>query len=1063
MNKIPAFSVIIVFLALCIVGASLIPFLTLQLLPSRTLASATVHCYMPDATPETTELELTTPIEDVLSRLKGIKSMNSLSWAGTSYVNLALDKWTDPEMFRFEAAMLLRQLKDKLPENASYPIISLNRPDANSGSSRSILQYSINGPGSPADIAAYVEETFRPALAAIKGIYRIDISGTRPRRLEVVCRDAALQQLGISHDEVSQAVQRRLSSAHLGTAAWDHSNERANIVLTDVPTSPAALQELPLLKKGDRIFRLSELAEIALVPTPPSSYYRINGQNLVSLSIYPEEHVNTLLLASQIKAEVARITGALPQGYRVEQRYDDTEFIKKELGKIYLRTGLSVAILLTFVFILARRVRYLSIIVAGLTANVLISFIFYYLFGLEIHLYSLAGVTISLGLIVDNMIVIVDDIRHTGKNRIFAAILASTLTALGALSVIFFLEEQQRVNLVDFAIAIIVNLLVSLPVAYLLIPALLEKFPVPIRKNRVYFKRKRGAVRFSRWYLKQIGFMSRFRTAFILLFVLLFGLPVFLLPEEIEKETFWAKVYNKTLGSDFYNLHLRPVANKALGGTLRLFIEGGGSARYGNDDEQRTTLHVSIKMPNGATLSQMNAVTREFEHYLRGFPQLDVFTASVSGPNQARIAIYFKEEYENGGFPFRLKQLLESKAVYSGAADFGVYGVGQGFSNEIRMERFDSSITLKGYNYEQLYEYASLVRDSLRRYARVKDIVITTEDRWSYRSRYEFEIAVNRPEELALAGIGKRGVTSYLSNLTDRYSTVGDMRVGDEQVPVIVRSNKERIAPVWTVMNAPSAGNTPSGALRPASFTRLGTMSTVEKHKVGQGIYKENREYRLNVHYFFVGTYMLNSLVQEKVVETVNELLPFGYQAYRPYAGNPFGGGGDYRYLWMLLLVLGIIFGICAVLLESLVQPLAVICMIPFSFIGVFLTFYWLNLSFEQGGYASLLMLSGLVTNAALYIINDVNFLRKKRSGGAVPARQLFVRAYNHKIIPIGITTASAILGLAPFMLAGEEGGFWFTLSAGTIGGLVFSIAGVYLLLPLFFSKKQEMIAKNRR
>src|SRR5690606_5055693 len=140
-------------------------------------------------------------------------------------------------------------------------------------------------------------------------------------------------------------------------------------------------------------------------------------------------------------------------------------------------------------------------------ANVLLSFICYYLFGLEIHLYSLAGITISLGLVIDNVIVIVEDIRHTGRNRIFAAILASTCTALGALSVVFLLEESQRVNLLDFAVAIIINLLVSLPIAYFFIPALLDRWPVTVRKSKVAYRRRRRLVRFSRMYRAQLRLM----------------------------------------------------------------------------------------------------------------------------------------------------------------------------------------------------------------------------------------------------------------------------------------------------------------------------------------------------------------------------------------------------------------------------------------------------------------------------------------------------------------------------------------------------------------------------
>jgi multidrug efflux pump subunit AcrB len=123
--------------------------------------------------------------------------------------------------------------------------------------------------------------------------------------------------------------------------------------------------------------------------------------------------------------------------------------------------------------------------------------------------------------------------------------------------------------------------------------------------------------------------------------------------------------------------------------------------------------------------------------------------------------------------------------------------------------------------------------------------------------------------------------------------------------------------------------------------------------------------------------------------------------------------------------------------------------MVPFSFIGVFLTFRVLGLQFNQGGYAALLMLSGLVTNAALYIINDLNFIASKDSFDQRQNIKKFIKAFNSKAMPIIVTTISAILSLVPFMITGQETGFWFTLSAGTIGGLLFSLLGVYLLLPL--------------
>ena len=143
-----------------------------------------------------------------------------------------------------------------------------------------------------------------------------------------------------------------------------------------------------------------------------------------------------------------------------------------------------------------------------------------------------------------------------------------------------------------------------------------------------------------------------------------------------------------------------------------------------------------------------------------------------------------------------------------------------------------------------------------------------------------------------------------------------------------------------------------------------------------------------------------------------------------------------------------IIFVICSILLESFTQPLAIISMIPISFIGVFLTFYLFDINFDQGGFASFILLSGLVVNAGLYIINDFNNLRKQYPGR--DGFSLYLKAYNQKIIPVILTIISSVLGLTPFIWQGQNEVFWFAFAAGAIGGLVFSIVALWIYLPLF-------------
>ncbi|TFU92851.1 efflux RND transporter permease subunit [Barnesiella sp. WM24] len=157
----------------------------------------------------------------------------------------------------------------------------------------------------------------------------------------------------------------------------------------------------------------------------------------------------------------------------------------------------------------------------------------------------------------------------------------------------------------------------------------------------------------------------------------------------------------------------------------------------------------------------------------------------------------------------------------------------------------------------------------------------------------------------------------------------------------------------------------------------------------------------------------------------------------------------------LLLLVIGIIFFTSSILFNSLRQPFAIIFMIPVSFIGVFLIFYLLHLNFDQGGFASFILLSGITVNAAIYILNEFNTLRRQYT--KVSPRKLYVNALRIKIVPILLTVLSTILGFLPFIVGESKESFWYPLAIGTMGGLVMSLVAVFLILPIaVISKKNK-------
>ena len=155
-------------------------------------------------------------------------------------------------------------------------------------------------------------------------------------------------------------------------------------------------------------------------------------------------------------------------------------------------------------------------------------------------------------------------------------------------------------------------------------------------------------------------------------------------------------------------------------------------------------------------------------------------------------------------------------------------------------------------------------------------------------------------------------------------------------------------------------------------------------------------------------------------------------------------------------MVLCIIYFFCSILFESLKQPFVILSVIPISFIGVFLTFYLFDFNFDQGGLASFVLLSGITVNASIFIINGFNKLKKE-----LPKDNyinLYIEAFKQKIFPITLTIISTILGFIPFVKDGQNEVFWFALGAGTIGGLLFSLLGILIYLPLFTLKQKRLV-----
>lgn len=1037
--KFSSFTIITFFLCLSIIGACLIPLLSIQLIPTKTLPSININYNWQDASAKIVEQEVTAKLEGVFNTVRGIKEISSTSNKGRGAIQIKFKKDSNMDAIRFELANLIKQSYSELPEGVSYPNLSLSAANENKSP---ILSYSINANESPHYIKKYVEKYIVPKLSIIKGVNQVNINGAAPYEWVVKFDTNALIQLKLSVDDIQQAINNYLKKEDLGigilNTEYNTTNHEISLTLLNKPKNDIDWNKIPIKNLGNRIIYLESLASVKYQEADVKSYYRINGINTVNLTIYSEKGVNTIDLAHTVKAKILALQNRINSNYSIKLTQDTTEYVVEELKKIQKRTLFSFIILLILILIINRNLKYLGVLFLGIITNLLIAVIFYYAFKVELQLYSFAGITISFGIIIDNSIIMIDHIRSKGNKRAFLAILAATLTTIGALMVIFLLEENQRADLLDFAMVIAINIGVSLLVSLYYIPALMQKMNITKKTINFSRKRKRRILHFTKYYASFIIWMKkpRFKWAFILIFILGFGIPLHLLPKEVEGDNFFINAYNKSLGDEWFTNEARPILEKILGGALRLFTEDVFKNSY-YSELGRTTLRVTGRMPDGCTIQQLNDAITKMEAYLSQFEEVELFETRISSYRNSNINIYFNEDYEFGAFPYTLKSLLESKAISLGGLDWSVSGVGRGFSNALGTGYKQNRIVLEGYNYDRLYSYAEQLKQQLmdNSNSRVKGIEVTSGG-WGDNLLYEYYLDFDE-KKLALADISQMQVYNYLRNQVHS-GQLSSIMQNQELQDVKLVSNKYRTFNVWDLKNTPIS-------IKNEQY-KLNQLASIRKTKTGNTIEKNNQQYSLTVAYDFLGPTPLAKKVREQNIASFQPTLPLGYKVVeQKYDRWDKEDNVQYYYLFI---VIGIIFFICAILLESLKQPFAIICMIPISFIGVFLTFYLFEFNFDQGGYASFILLSGISVNSALYIINDYNNLRKQYPKRAF--QNLYLKAFNSKIIPVVLTIVSTIVGLIPFIWDGQNEAFWFSFAVGSIGGLIFSIIGIYIYLPIF-------------
>lgn len=988
---------------LMIVGIALCPRVEIADAPRPSQGKTlSINYTWPGVAAKVVEQNVTSRLEALVSAVKGVEKVSSVSNYGSGAITITLKEKADVSATKFEIASLLRQIRNKLPENVSHPLLTGGEIDAgmDDEQQRLILTYQANANMSPQQIAQIVERTLKYRTEMISGVDKLVVSGVSDRYLEITYDAQTLNIYGITGDDIAEAVRAYEGKEDVVGEVTTQNGRLIVPLLLYSNSAIASFEEMPVKNVSGKIIYLNQLAQCTIRDKQPDSYFRVNGKSTLYVNVYMERGANVVSTAHKVKA----IMPSENSQVKYTLSYDRAEQQIKDFRTLAYRSLAAILALLLFAWIVSGcRWKYIFIVATALAANVLMAVILYVLLDIQLHPMSMAGITVSLGLTIDSTIVMVDHFSYYHNRRAFMSILAAMLTTIGALVVVFWLPEYLQIELKDFAVVVMVNLTVALLVSWLFVPALVTQLQYGSRQagrpRRLHMASLASAV-----YRRYISFASHWKGKVIILALL----------------------------------------STAFGWTLHTFIENRESRAF-HQQEEEMMLHIRAQMPLGGSIQELNEKVQILEAFLSQHKEIRRFETRIDRSG-ARIDVQFTPEALASSFPFIMENRIIGKVITIGGADWATFGVSErGFSNSLNLQYRSNRIHLKGYDYDRLMRYAEDMVHEMGKNNRVVDLSIETPNHENQEDEYHVEY-----DQLMLAidSLHPSMIHNTLSSLLSQRGAGKVTLQSGDAIDVMVRPADADSFDLWNLQNAFVESN--NREVRPADFMKI------ERRKANNCIPRENQEYVLNVAFNILGSYAYSSRIIKETIDKYNAILPVGFkcdnEGYNYYEDT----GEQY---WLIGLIAIIIFFICSILFESLWQAFSIILLIPLSFIGLFLAYHVTGCPFGTGGFAAMVMLSGLTVNAGIYIYAEYNALSGHRT---IPAACHLIRsrqrallmAVNHKIIPILLTIFSTVVGLVPFLIDTSTEPFWLSLAVGTIGGLTLSVIALLVYLPTVLVKK---------
>jgi HAE1 family hydrophobic/amphiphilic exporter-1 len=981
-----------------VVGYNRLP---LDLLPDISYPSLTVQTDFPDTAPAEVENLVTRPVEEAVGVLRGLRTVHSVSRPGVSEVTLEFDWGADMDLLLLDVREKLDRLI--LPEEAEDPVVLRFDPSLDP-----IVRIALGGTGDLTESRRLADRRLKQAFETIAGVASARIKGGLEEEIHVEVDQERLAALGIPLDRVRQVV--GVSNVNLPGGSLRGTDTQYLIRTVNEYDTVEEIGELVVTAEGASLVRVRDVADVRWGAREREEIIRVRDIEAVEIAIYKEGDANIVTTARAVRESLPQMHKLVPEGYELTILFDQSRFIEQALKEVrsaaVIGGLLAIAVLLVFL----RDLRSTVIIATSIPLSVLFAFMAMYRLDVSLNIMSLGGLTLGVGMLVDNAIVVLESIFRKrqegavlaeaavdGTSEVGGAVIASTLTTVAVFLPIVFVEGIAGALFGDMAITVTLSLVASLVVAVTLIPML----------SALGGGRSKGVARGTADAAveQRLGIVSR--------------------------------SYGRLLRTA---LARRWITLAAAAAVFAGAVAGAGRLQTSLIPEiSEGEFYFEATLPEGTTVEATDAVIRRMAEPLQDSPEVAVSYATAgSRLVSGGMSLSTKAEHYgqlNVVLADRRNEDVEIEVANRLREGFAVipeletkFGKPTYFSLKTPIE-----VILFSDDLDALATYAPRLADELSAVPGLVDVRSSLEE-----GNPELQVIFDR-ERLAALDLDMRSVAE---TLRDRVlgAVPTRFREEDRQIDIRVRNLEQHRTTIDDVRKLVIPG-------RDGQPLRLLTVADVRVDRGPAEIHRVQQQRAAVLSANLEGR-GLGAAVRE--IRSVLDGSP-----PPPGVITELGGQVDEMQVsfaslrFALALAVFLVYLVMAATFESLVHPLIVLFSIPLALVGVVAGLLLTGTEVSVIVLIGVVMLVGIVVNNAIVLIDTINQLR--RAGMA--KLDAVIRGGHLRLRPILMTTLTTVLGLLPMSLSLGEGAELRAPLAITVSfGLLLSTLLTLVVIPAIYT-----------